>query len=184
MQEIIARLRPKMNRLPVATAFLQAAQDLRIGGRGGNALYQYTLQADNFADLAKWGPILLANMKKIPALQDVNSDQQNGGLQEVLNYDRVTAARLGLTPSSLDASLYSAFGQSQVSVIYTQLNQYYVILEVAPRYWQSPAGLNAIYPSANANGVTPLRAVSTAQGRHHAAAGGAHRRVPFRDGVV
>ncbi len=163
VQEIIARLRPKMNRLPVATAFLQAAQDLRIGGRGGNALYQYTLQADNFADLAKWGPILLANMKKIPALQDVNSDQQNGGLQEVLNYDRVTAARLGLTPSSLDASLYSAFGQSQVSVIYTQLNQYYVILEVAPHYWQSPAGLNAIYPSANGNGVIPLRAVSTAK---------------------
>jgi multidrug efflux pump len=161
--EIINRLRPKMNRLPVASAFLQAAQDLRIGGRGSNALYQYTLQADNVADLAKWGPILLANMKKLPGLQDVNSDQQNGGLEEVLNYDRVTASRLGLTPSSLDSSLYSAFGQSEVSVIYTQLNQYYVVLEVAPRYWQSPAGLNAIYPAASANGYTPLRAVSTAR---------------------
>jgi multidrug efflux pump len=162
VETIINRLRPKMNRLPVASAFLQAAQDLRIGGRGSNALYQYTLQADNFNDLAHWGPILLANVKKLPGLQDVNSDQQNGGLEEVLNYDRVTAARLGLTPSSLDSSLYSAFGQSEVSVIYTQLNQYYVVLEVAPRYWQSPAGLNAIYPSANASGVTPLRAVSTA----------------------
>jgi multidrug efflux pump len=161
--EIINRLRPKMNRLPVASAFLQAAQDLRIGGRGSNALYQYTLQADNVADLAKWGPILLANMKKLPGLQDVNSDQQNGGLEEVVNYDRVTASRLGLTPSSLDSSLYSAFGQSEVSVIYTQLNQYYVVLEVAPRYWQSPAGLNAIYPAASASGYTPLRAVSTAR---------------------
>jgi multidrug efflux pump len=161
--EIINRLRPKMNRLPVASAFLQAAQDLRIGGRGGNALYQYTLQADNVADLAKWGPILLANMKKLPGLQDVNSDQQNGGLEEVLNYDRTTSARLGLTPSSLDSALYSAFGQAEVSVIYTQLNQYYVVLEVAPRYWQSPAGLNAIYPAASANGFTPIRAVSTAK---------------------
>ena len=138
--EIINRLRPKMNRLPVASAFLQAAQDLRIGGRGGNAMYQYTLQAENIADLAKWGPILLANMKKLPGLQDVNSDQQNGGLEEVVTYDRKTAARLGQTPSSLDSALYSAFGQQEVSVIYTQLNQYYVVLEVAPQYWQIARG--------------------------------------------
>jgi multidrug efflux pump len=161
--EIINRLRPKMNRLPVASAFLQAAQDLRIGGRGGNALYQYTLQADNVADLAKWGPILLAQMKRLPGLQDVNSDQQNGGLEEVVNYDRIAAARLGQTPATLDSSLYSAFGQSEVSVIYTQLNQYYVVLEVAPRYWQSPAGLNAIYPGASANKVIPLATVSSAK---------------------
>jgi multidrug efflux pump len=162
--EIINRLRPKMNRLPVASAFLQPAQDLRIGGRGGNALYQYTLQADSVADLAKWGPILLAQMKRLPGFQDVNSDQQNGGLEEVVNYDRITAARLGLTPSSLDSSLYNAFGQSEVSVIYTQLNQYYVVLEVAPRYFQSPEGLNFIYPSASStDGVTPLRAVSTSK---------------------
>jgi multidrug efflux pump len=93
----------------------------------------------------------------------VNSDQQNGGLEEVVHYDRTTAARLGQTPSSLDSALYNAFGEAEVSVIYTQLNQYYVVLEVAPQYWQSPAGLNFIYPSANANGVTPLRAVSTAK---------------------
>ena len=163
VMEIINRLRPKMNRLPVASAFLQAAQDLRIGGRGGNALYQYTLQADHVTDLAKWGPILLAQMKRLPGLQDVNSDQQNGGLEEVVNYDRTTAARLGQTPSSLDSSLYSAFGQSEVSVIYTQLNQYYVVLEVAPRYWQSPAGLNFIYPGASANKVIPIHAVSSAK---------------------
>jgi multidrug efflux pump len=164
VMEIINRLRPKMNRLPVASAFLQPAQDLRIGGRGSNALYQYTLQADSVADLEKWGPILLNQMRHLPGFQDVNSDQQNGGLEEVVNYDRVTAARLGLTPSSLDSSLYNAFGQAEVSVIYTQLNQYYVVLEVAPRYWQSPEGLNFIYPSASStNGVTPLRAVSTSR---------------------
>ena len=164
VMDIINRLRPKMNRLPVASAFLQPAQDLRIGGRGSSALYQYTLQADNVPDLAKWGPILLTQMRRLPGFTDVNSDQQNGGLEEVVNYDRVTAARLGLTPSSLDSSLYNAFGQAEVSVIYTQLNQYYVVLEVAPRYWQSPEGLNFIYPSASStNGVTPLRAVSTSK---------------------
>jgi multidrug efflux pump len=143
--DIINRLRPKMNRLPVASAFLQAAQDLRIGGRSANALYQYTIQADNLSDLTYWGPKLLAEMKRLPGLQDVNSDQQNGGLDELLTYDRVTAARLGQTPSSLDQGLYSAFGQSEVSVIYTQLNQYYVVLEVAPAYWQTPAGLKDVY---------------------------------------
>ena len=143
--DIINRLRPKMNRLPVPPPFCRPAQDLRIGGRGSNALYQYTIQADNVQDLAHWGPILLAEMKKLPGLQDVNTDQQNGGLQEMLTYDRVTAARLGLTAQSLDQSLYSAFGQSEVSVIYTQLNQYYVVLEVAPQYWQIPSGLNIIY---------------------------------------
>ena len=143
--QIINGLRPKMNRLPVASAFLQPAQDLRIGGRGSNALYQYTIQSDNIPDLAHWGPILLEEMRKLPGLQDVNTDQQNGGLEEMLNYDRVTAARLGQTPQSLDSALYSAFGQSEVSVIYTQLNQYYVVLEVAPQYWQSPEGLKNIY---------------------------------------
>ena len=97
--DVINRLRPKMNRLPLASAFMQPAQDLRIGGRGGNSLYQYTIQSDNIQDLAHWGTILLTNMKKIPDLEDVNTDQQNGGLQELLTYDRVTAARLGQTPS-------------------------------------------------------------------------------------
>ncbi|HTZ58956.1 MAG TPA: efflux RND transporter permease subunit [Acidobacteriaceae bacterium] len=159
--EIINRLRPKLNRLPVASVFLQAAQDLRIGGRGSNALYQYTLQSDNVNDLAHWGPILLADIKKLPGFQDVNSDQQNGGLDEYLTYDRVAAARLGLTSQSLDSALYSAFGQSEASVIYTQLNQYYVVLEVAPRFFQSPAGLNYTYPRATTPGWTPISAVST-----------------------
>ena len=154
--EIINRIRPKLNRLPIASAFLQAAQDLRIGGRSSNALYQYTIQADNLTDLATWGPRLLANMKKLPGLQDVNSDQQNGGLDEFVTFDRTTAAKLGLNAQSLDSGLYSAFGQSEVSVIYTQLNQYYVVLEVAPEYWQSPEGLKNIYfHSSGANSTTP-----------------------------
>jgi multidrug efflux pump len=167
--EIIDRLRPKLNRLPVASSFLQAAQDLRIGGRSSNALYQYTIQADNVTDLATWGPRLLAEMKHLPGLQDVNSDQQNGGLDELITYDRVTAARLGQTAQSLDAGLYNAFGQSEVSVIYTQLNQYYVVLEVAPQYWQSPEGLKDVYfhpsgsSSATASGNSPLFAMAKSQ---------------------
>jgi multidrug efflux pump len=161
--DIINRLRPKMNRLPVAQAFLQAAQDLRIGGRGSAALYQYTIQSDNVQDLATWGPKLLAGMKGLSGFQDVNTDAQNAGLQEMLTYDRPTAARLGITPSSLNSSIYSAFGQSEVSIIYTQLNQYYVVLEVAPPYWQSPAGLNDIYLHTSGKGLVPLSTVSTAQ---------------------
>ena len=160
--DIINRLRPKMNRLPVANAFLQAAQDLRIGGRGGNALYQYTIQSDNVQDLAKWGPILLAEMKKLPGFQDVNTDAQNVGLQELITYDRSTASRLGITPASLDSSLYGAFGQSEVSIIYTQLNQYYVVLEVAPPYWQGPEGLKNIYLNTTGKGVIPLSTVTKA----------------------
>jgi multidrug efflux pump len=159
--DVINRLRPKLSRLPVASAFLQPAQDLRIGGRGSSALYQYTIQCDNVADLSKWGPILLAEMKKLPGLQDVNSDQQNGGLAEFVTFDRASAARLGQTASTLDSSLYSAFGQSEVSIIYRQLNQYYVVLEVAPRYWQTPEGLKDIYLRSGTNGNVPLSALAT-----------------------
>jgi len=159
--DVINRLRPKMNSLPVASAFLQAAQDLRIGGRGSNAQYQYTIQSDTVEELVHWGPILLTEIRKLPGLQDVNSDQQNGGLDEVLTYDRVTAARLGITPQTLNSTLYSAFGQSEVSIIYTQLNQYYVVLEVAPQFWQSPAGLRDIYLNTQKAGNVPLAAVAT-----------------------
>jgi multidrug efflux pump len=157
--QIIDRLRPKLNHLPVASAFLQAVQDLRIGGRSSNAMYQYTLQSDNVKDLSKWAPIILGAMQHLPGLQDVSSDQQNGGLDEVMNYDRVTAAKLGLTTQQLDSSLYSAFGQSEVSIIYTQLNQYYVVLEVAPQYWQSPEGLKDLYLQSKGGNI-PLLAVA------------------------
>jgi len=166
--QVIARLRPKINGLPVASVFFQPVQDLRIGGRSSNALYQYTIQSDTVSDLAHWGPILLANMKNIPGLQDVNSDQQNGGLREMLFYDRVTAARLGQTAQSLDTLLYSAFGQSEVSVIYTPLNQYYVVLEVAPQYWQSPASLRDIYIKSGASSTSTIPSSSTASSTLHA----------------
>jgi multidrug efflux pump len=163
---VVNRLRPKLNRLPGASTFLQAAQDIRIGGRSSNAQYQYTIQSDNEADLLHWGPILKAQMQKLPGFEDVNSDQQDGGLAEDVEYNRLEAARLGQTPQSLDRALYSAFGQSEVSVIYKPLNQYYVVLEVAPKYWQSPAGLNSIYLKSGSNGgnataMTPLNQLAT-----------------------
>jgi multidrug efflux pump len=161
--QIIDRLRPQLNRLPVASAFLQSVQDLRIGGRSSNAMYQYTIQSDTVQDLSKWGPIILRAMQHLPGLQDVSSDQQNGGLDELMTYDRVTAAKLGLTAQSLDSALYGAFGQSEVSIIYTQLNQYYVVLEVAPQYWQSPEGLKDIYLHTSGGGNIPLLAVAKGQ---------------------
>jgi multidrug efflux pump len=161
--KIIDRLRPQLNRLPVASAFLQAVQDLRIGGRSSNAMYQYTLQSDNVQDLSKWAPIILNQMQHLPGLQDVSSDQQNGGLDQLMTYDRVTAAKLGITAQSLDSSLYAAFGQSEVSIIYTQLNQYYVVLEVAPQYWQSPEGLKDIYLHSSSGGNIPLATVAKGQ---------------------
>ena len=160
--QIIDRLRPKLNRLPVASAFLQAVQDLRIGGRSSNAMYQYTLQSDNVQDLSHWAPIILGAMQHLHGLQDVSSDQQNGGLDELMNYDRVTAAKLGITTQQLDSSLYSAFGQSEVSIIYTQLNQYYVVLEVAPQYWQSPEGLKDLYLQSSGGNI-PLLTMAKGQ---------------------
>ncbi len=161
--DIINRLRNRMSPLPVASVFFQAAQDLRIGGRVSNALYQYTVQSSNVRELSQWGSTLLAQMKTLPVLQDVNSDQQNNGLEEFVTYDRTTAARLGITSQLLDSSLYNAFGQAEVSIIYRPLNQYYVVLEVAPRYWQSPKGLRYIYLSTSNTGIIPLAAVTKAQ---------------------
>jgi multidrug efflux pump len=162
---VIDRLRPKLNHLPVASAFLQSVQDLRIGGRLSNAQYQYTLQSDGAAELAKWGPTILREMRGLPGLQDVSSDQQNGGLEERLTYDRVTAARLGQTAVGLDTELYDAFGQSEVSIIYTQANQYYVVLEAASQFLLGPEGLNYIYlqssPGAT-GGVGGAQAAATA----------------------
>jgi multidrug efflux pump len=167
--QIINRIRPQLNRLLAASAFLQASQDLRIGGRNSAALYQYTIQSDTVTDLATWGPRFLAEMKRLPGLQDVNTDQQNGGLDVLLHYDRVTAAKLGQTAQSLDNEIYSSFGQSETSIIYTQLNQYYVVLEVDPRYSQSPEQLDDVYfhptgaSSVTAVGNVPLNTLSTNQ---------------------
>ncbi|MGB8725039.1 MAG: multidrug efflux RND transporter permease subunit [Terriglobales bacterium] len=158
--QIIDRLRPKLLSISGANTFVQAAQDLRIGGRGSSAQYQYTIQSDNLQDLVQWGPVLLQQMRKIRLLTDVNTDQQNSGLQAMLTYDRETASRLGITPQMLDNSLYEAFGQAQVSTMYTAINQYHVVLEVEPKYWQSPVNLNDVYIRAAQGKVIPLSAVA------------------------
>ena len=157
--EVINRLRPKLAAIPGAMVFLQAGQDLRIGGRASNAQYQYTLQSENLNDLVKWGPIVLAEIRKLHGFTDVNSDQQNAGLQASLTYDRQTAARLGISAQLIDDTLYDSFGQRQVSTIFTSLNQYHVVMEVDQQFWQSPNGLDAIYlRPANGSKVTPLSA--------------------------
>ena len=158
--DVINRLRPKLGRVPGANSFLQAGQDLRIGGRMGNAQFQYTITSDNLEDLITWAPILLAKMKTIPGLADVNSDQRNHGLESSLAYDRLTASRLGVTPASIDSTLYQAFGQAQVSTMFKELNQYHVVMEVAPKYWQNPESLNDIYLTTTNGGQVPLSAVT------------------------
>jgi multidrug efflux pump len=159
-EQIINRLRPQLAKVPGAATYLQAVQDIRIGGRSSSAMYQYTLQAETTGELQKYGPELLAALRKEPGFQDANTDQQNAGLQALLTYDRPTAARLGVTPQMIDSTLYDAFGQAEVSVINTELNQYYVVMEVAPQYWQSPEGLKDTYliPKSG-GGAIPLDSV-------------------------
>ncbi len=158
--QVVDRLRPKLMSVSGANTFMQAMQDLRIGGRASSAQYQYTIQSDNLQDLVQWGPVLLQQMRTLRMLTDVNTDQQNSGLQAMLTYDRATASRLGLTPQTIDSSLYEAFGQAQVSTMYTGINQYHVVLEVAPKYWQSPVGLNDVYLRASQGKIVPLSAIA------------------------
>ena len=165
--EVIARLRGKLTQVPGGRLFLQTVQDIRVGARQSNAQYQFTLQADKISDLAEWGPKLLSALQRSPVIADVNSDQQQKGLETEVIYDRTTAARFGLTIGQLDSTLYDAFGQRQVSTIYNALNQYHVIMEVAPRYWQSPETLQDIYIStaggaASGSQTTNLTQVTTA----------------------
>ena len=161
--QVIDRLRPKLIAVPGANTFMQAGQDLRIGGRQSSAQYQYTIQSDNLQDLVQWGPVLLQQMRKMKMLTDVNTDQQNSGLQMTLVYDRATASRLGITPQMLDTSLYQAFGQAQVSTMYTGINQYHVVLEVDPKFWQSPTSLQDVYIRSAQGTVVPLSAIASYQ---------------------
>jgi multidrug efflux pump len=158
--QLIARLRGKLAHIPGATLFLQSVQDLRVGGRSSNAQYQYTLQDDDLTELNQWVPKVIAKIKKIPGLTDVNSDQQDRGLEASLQVDRDTASRLGITAQAIDNNLYDAFGQREVSTMYTPLNQYYVIMEDAPRFWQTPAGLKHVYVAAANNAQAPLVAIT------------------------
>jgi multidrug efflux pump len=171
--KIIARLRIKLANEPGANLFLNPVQDIRVGGRQANATYQYTLQADDLDELRTWEPRIRQAMSQLPELVDVNTDQQNKGLQTSLVIDRDTAARLGVSAKLIDTTLNDAFGQRQVSTIYSALNQYHVVMEAAPEYWQSPASLDHVYVSTSRGAQVPLSAfaryaaTNTALGVNH-----------------
>jgi multidrug efflux pump len=158
---VMARLRGKLAKEPGANLYLQAVQDIRIGGRQSNALYQYTLQADDLNELRTWEPRIRRALSDLPELVDVNTDQQDKGLQTSLVIDRDTASRLGVTPNLIDATLNDLFGQRQVSTIYNPLNQYRVIMEAAPDYWQSPEALKDVFVSNTSGAQVPLSAFAT-----------------------
>jgi len=161
---VMARLRRQLAEVPGATLFLQAVQDLRVGGRQTNALYQYTLQADALPDLSTWTPRIVAALQSVPELADVNSDQQEKGLEIDLVVDRATASRLGITASQVDNTLYDAFGQRQVSTIYNPLNQYHVVMEVAPQFWQRPEILKDMYVSTAGGAVGGVQSTNAVAG--------------------
>ena len=156
--QVIARIRSKTAGIPGATLYLQAVQDLTVGGRGGAAQYQYTLQADNLNDLTHWAPIVQQRLAKISELRDVNSDQQMHGLESVIVIDRDTAGRLGVSVLDIDNTLSNAFGQRQVSNIYKGLNQYHVVLEVAPEFQPGPDALKSVYVPSKSGKLVPLSA--------------------------
>jgi multidrug efflux pump len=158
---VIARLRKKLTVVTGATLYMQSAQDLLIGGRQGNAQFQYTLASDDLDTLNTWAPKVMAKLAKLPGVADVNSDQRDHGLSEYVTVDHDTAMRFGITPKQVDSTLYGAFGQSQVSTMYTLLNQYHVVMEVAPKYWQYPQSLADIYVQSTAGKMVPLSAIST-----------------------
>ena len=158
VDQVIARLRPKLSHVPGATLYFQGVQDLQIGGRMSNAQFQYTLSGENLDELYAWAPKLLQRLRKIPELKDVNSDQQVSGLEENVIIDRDTASRLGITPQQIDNILYDAFGQRQISTIYRTLNQYHVVLEVDPKYQLTPDALKSVYVITSQGKQVPLSA--------------------------
>jgi len=160
---VITRLRPKLAQVPGATLYLQAVQDVRLGGRSSNAQYQFTLQSDDLELLNTWAPRLVRAMREMPELRDVSSDQQNRGLEVPVVIDRATAARLGVSTRMIDETLYDAFGQRQVSTIYTSLNQYHVVMELEPQYWERPDALANIYVRSTTGQTVPLTAVTKFQ---------------------
>jgi multidrug efflux pump len=159
-QQIIARLRPKLAKVPGATLYLQASQDVRVGGRLGNAAYQFSMQGENLNDLVKFAPKMLEKLRTIPILADVNSDLENKGLQAEVTYDRATAARFNIAPQLIDNTLYDAFGQRQVSTMYSSLNQYHVVMEAAPEFWQNPKFLDQVWVTAPGGQQVPLSALA------------------------
>ncbi len=159
--QIIARLRRKTAGVPGARLYLQAVQDINVGGRPANAQYQYTLEDQDLKGLDYWAPRVEEKLHTLPELRDVSSDQQNQGLETALVIDRDTASRLGINPSMIDNTLYDAFGQRQVSTIYTRINQYHVVLEAAPPYQQNPDALKDIYVRSRSGNEVPLSAFAS-----------------------
>jgi len=166
---VVTRLRPKLAQVPGAALFLNPVQDLQIGGRTGNAQYQYTLQSDNLGDLRRWSASLARRLKSVPILTDIDSDQQDSGVQSFVTLDRDTASRFGIASLDVDNTLYDAFGQRQVATIYTNLNQYHVIMEVGPAWNKSPLGLNDVYLPAQGSGALTSTAVAATSGAATAA---------------
>ena len=154
--DVIARLRPKLAVVPGATAYLQANQDITVGGRQGGSQYQYTLSSENLDDLLQWAPKVASAMEKIPEIRDISSDQQTRGLQATLVIDRDTASRLGVSPLAIDNTLYDAFGQRQVSTIYTELNQYHVVMEVDAAFRDSTDAIRGLYAQSSTGELVPL----------------------------
>src|SRR5215475_2163951 len=162
--QVIRRLSGELAQVPGATLFLQAVQDIRVGGRASNAQYQFTLQADTVEELYSWAPRILAELQRVPVLTQVNSDQQNRGLETDITIDRDTAARLGITVAQIDNTLYDAFGQRQVSTIYNARNQYHVVMEVAPKYWQNAETLKDVYVSTSGGSVGGVQSTNAVAG--------------------
>jgi multidrug efflux pump len=162
--QVIQQLRGPLSDVAGVRTFLQAVQDIRVGGRQSNAQYQFTLLADSTADLYTWGPKLTEALQARPELADVNSDQQQGGLESMVTIDRASAARLNIEPAQIDNTLYDAFGQRQVSTIYNPLNQYHVVMEVAPKYWQSPDMLKQIYVSTSGGSASGAQTTNATAG--------------------
>jgi len=157
---VIQRLRGKLGHVPGATLYLQAVQDVRIGGRIGNAQYQYTMQSTDLNELTAFAPRMVAKFRTLDGLRDIDTDLQNRGLQATLTIDRDAASRLGILPQLIDDTLYDAFGQRQVSTIFSQLNQYHVVLEVAPAFQQNPDALKSIYVKSSTGAQVPLSAIT------------------------
>jgi multidrug efflux pump len=158
--DVVNRLREKLTSVPGATLFLQVAQEFQTGGRGSDAQYQYTLSDEKLDELNAWAPQLLARMRTLPELRDVSTDQQDQGLQATLVIDRDSASRLGISATAIDQVLYDAFGQRQVSTMYTGLNQYFVVMEVAPQFQTSPDSLNGIYIKTSTGTMVPLATIA------------------------
>jgi multidrug efflux pump len=158
--QVVARLRRRLTSVPGAVLYLQANQDIQIGGRGSAAQYQYTLSDENLNELNTWAPLLQARMRQMPELADVSSDQQSQGLAENLVIDRDSASRLGITATAIDSTLYDAFGQREVSTMYTALNQYFVVMEVDPKYQLSPDSLNGIFLKSSTGAMVPLSTIA------------------------